>query len=108
MTSNFIYLYIHFLHFHYSFYQQPDGTKQYDAIHYKWLQDGNMISSATEISMTRKVAETKNLLVSCEVGNKVNSETSDSLTHTCIGKNITASRRCYIYEKLVTCYFEVN
>ncbi|XP_043965190.1 muscle M-line assembly protein unc-89-like isoform X2 [Gambusia affinis] len=64
---------------------QPDGTKHYDTIHYKWLQNGNLISNATEISMTRKVAETENLLVSCEVGNEVSSATSDSLTHTCIG-----------------------
>ncbi|PWA32290.1 hypothetical protein CCH79_00013147 [Gambusia affinis] len=64
---------------------QPDGTKHYDTIHYKWLQNGNLISNATEISMTRKVAETENLLVSCEVGNQVSSATSDSLTHTCIG-----------------------
>ncbi|XP_023185688.1 uncharacterized protein LOC111607678 isoform X1 [Xiphophorus maculatus] len=84
---------------------QPDGTKQYDAIHYKWLQDGKMISNATEISMTRKVAETKNLLISCEVGNKVSSETSDSLTHTCIEpvKKPEINASCKDSEVVFTC-----
>ncbi|XP_008424436.1 uncharacterized protein LOC103474923 isoform X2 [Poecilia reticulata] len=84
---------------------QPDGTKQYDTIHYKWFLNDYMISNETETSMKRKVAETKNLPVSCEVGNKVSSAKSDSLTHTCIEpvKKPEINGTCKDSEVIITC-----
>ncbi|XP_054881009.1 uncharacterized protein LOC129355448 [Poeciliopsis prolifica] len=83
---------------------QPDDRK-YDTINYKWFQNDSMISNRTEISMKRKVAETKNLPVSCEVGNKVSSARSDSLTHTCIEpvKRPGINGTCKDSELILTC-----
>ncbi|XP_014891942.1 uncharacterized protein LOC106949902 isoform X1 [Poecilia latipinna] len=86
---------------------QPDGTKQYDTIYYKWFYDDKMISNGTETSMTRKAAETENLLVSCEVGNKVSSARSDSLTHTCDVKPLKKPEiqgTCKDSEVIITCH----
>ncbi|XP_016516267.1 uncharacterized protein LOC103151946 isoform X2 [Poecilia formosa] len=85
---------------------QPDGTKQYDAIYYKWFYYDKMISNGTETSMTRKAAETENLLVSCEVGNKVSSAKSDSLTHTCNEplKKPEIQGTCKDSEVIITCH----
>ncbi|XP_016516268.1 uncharacterized protein LOC103151946 isoform X3 [Poecilia formosa] len=86
---------------------QPDGTKQYDAIYYKWFYYDKMISNGTETSMTRKAAETENLLVSCEVGNKVSSAKSDSLTHTCNVKPLKKPEiqgTCKDSEVIITCH----
>ncbi|MEQ2263337.1 hypothetical protein XENORESO_006280, partial [Xenotaenia resolanae] len=61
------------------------AAQQSDDAQYKWLLNGNEISSETKISLIRTTAESKNLNFSCVVYNEASSKNSDSLTHACKG-----------------------